>query len=100
MSQEETVDIYQFVKLVTWEAPRLHNLYRYNIVGTIVCSKPIEGIEQTGTLESGNFDASKVIEGYNIEAEELIEAIRFLRKRKAKYQGRDANDCITELISM
>jgi hypothetical protein len=99
-NEEDKIDIYQFVKLIAWETSPIANLHRYNIVGSIVSSKHIDGLEISGSLESNNLSITKVIEGYNIEVEELIEAIRFLRKRKAKYQGLDANECIDDLISM
>lgn len=98
--EKDVVDIYQFTKLVAWEASPISNLHRYYIVGSIVCSRPIDGLEQTGSVESGDLVLTKIIEGYNIEVDELIEAIRFLRKRKAKYQGLNANECIDDLISM
>lgn len=98
--EEDIVDVYQFAKLVAWEASPIANLHRYYIVGSIVSSKPIDGLEKSGSLESGNLSITKVVEGYNIEVEELLEAIRLLRKRKAKYQGLDANECIDDLISM
>jgi hypothetical protein len=98
--EEDIVEIYQFAKLVAWEAPAIANLHRYYIVGSIVSSTPIDGLEKSGSLESGNLSITKVIEGYNIEVEELLEAIRLLRKRKAKYQGLNANECIDDLVAI
>ncbi len=97
---EDTVDVYQFVKLIAWEVSPIANLHRYYIVGSIVSSEPIDGLEKTGSSESGNLSISKVLEGYNIEADELIRALRLIRKRKAKYQGLNAVEYIDDLISM
>jgi len=97
---KDIIDVYQFVKLVAWEVSPIANLHRYYIVGSIASSEPIDGLEKTGSLESGNLSVFKVIESYNIEADELIKMLQLIRKRKAKYQGLNANEYIDDIISM
>ncbi len=98
--EEDVIEVYQFAKLVAWEVAPLNDLHRYNIAGILVTSKPIDGMEKSEAKESGEYDASKVIEVFNVEAEELIEALRLIKKRKAILQGRNASDCIADIINM